>query len=96
MDWYRRALGIDEGRAEAWFGLGLAGLASGNEGLALDAARRAGQLRPQDPMPAVLEALALNAQGQPEEARKAAERARALAPDLHLPGELEALLGTPR
>ncbi|MFN4141827.1 cytochrome c3 family protein [Aestuariivirga sp.] len=94
IDWYRRALGIDQGRAEAWFGLGLAGLSAGNTGLALDAARRAGKLRPEDPMPLVLEAMALDAEGRAGEARKTAERVRALAPGLQLPAELEALLRT--
>jgi predicted CXXCH cytochrome family protein len=92
LGWYRRALALDENRADAWLGMGIAALYGQKPELALDYAVRAEALDPRNPEAAVVQAMAHAMRGEREEAKKAAERARTIAPGIRMPEELERLL----
>jgi tetratricopeptide (TPR) repeat protein len=93
--WYRRALALDQNRADAWLGMGIAALYGQRPELALDYAARSETLEPRNPEAAVVQAMAHALLGQRAEAKTAAERARAISPGLQLPEELERLLSSP-
>lgn len=95
LAWYKRALALDETRADAWLGMGIAALYGQKPALALDYAARAEALEPRNPEAAVVQAMAHALQGQRAAAKAAAERARAIAPGIPLPQELEQLLTAP-
>ncbi|MCA3572756.1 MAG: hypothetical protein IOC86_02495, partial [Aestuariivirga sp.] len=92
LAWYRRAVALDDKRADVWLGMGIAALYGRRPELALDYARRAAALEKANPEAPVVEAMAHALLGQRAEAKAAAERARAIAPGLQLPPELESLL----
>jgi predicted CXXCH cytochrome family protein len=95
LAWYKRAIALDENRAEAWLGMGIAALYGQKPELALDYAARAETLEPRNPEAPVVQAMAHAQLGQRVEAKAAAKRARAIAPGLQLPEELERLLAEP-
>ena len=92
LAWYRRAVALDEKRADIWLGMGIAAVYANKPDLALDYGEKAAALAPQDPQPLVVKAMAHAMLGQTAEARQEAERARAISPGLQLPQELERLL----
>ena len=92
LAWYKRAVALDDKRADVWLGMGIAALYGQKPALALDYAKRAAALDQANPEPPVVEAMAHALLGERAEAKAAAERARAIAPNLQLPPELESLL----
>jgi tetratricopeptide (TPR) repeat protein len=92
LAWYRRAVALDEKRADIWLGMGIAAIYASKPDLALDYGEKAAALAPQDPQPLVVKAMAHAMLGQTAQARQDAERARALSPGLQLPQELERLI----
>ncbi len=95
LGWYKRALALDDGRADVWLGMSMAAVYGQKPQLALDYAARAEALQPGSADAAVVSAMAHAMLGQIDEARTAAERARSLAPGIRLPEQLESLLATP-
>ena len=92
LAWYKRALALDDSRADVWLGMSIAAVYGQKPELALDYAAKAETLNPQDPQASVVTAMAHAILGQTDAARPAAERARKIAPGLQLPQELERLL----
>jgi predicted CXXCH cytochrome family protein len=92
LAWYKRAVALDDTRADVWLGMGIAALYGQKPDLALDYAARAETLDPRNPEAPVVQAMAHAILGNRTEAKAAAERARTIAPGIQLPPELDRLL----
>ncbi len=93
IDWYRRIVGLDAGRSDAWLAMASAALQIRDSATTLDAANRVLAIEPDNIDALVLASVAHYLRGEMDRARDNAARARQIAPAVRLPPEIEQLLG---
>lgn len=95
IDGYRRALAIDDARADIWLALASAALRVSDTALVIDASGKAIALEPGNADAHVLAAIAHYLRGNEIQAKAMAAKAREIFPSIQLPRALETLLTRP-